>query len=238
MSAEKEADWVYGSGAYRIASYDPTLLPLLPAYDQSPPSRFDDPEREFRVRYVARSLRGCFIEAMAQWRPSSSEIVARAKAVKRSPRDITPAWETPQVPRAWLEKQFKVRLRAVRRNDVLYVPAVLPLLATDENVAAEVTVQLGSDYHLDEAAVMLSGVRGRRISQAIARAVYDDRPRPDGISFRSRFDVTEDCCALFGDTAVEWLSSPELLRASCEEDRSAAVSAAERHGLKVPDGWT
>lgn len=230
-------DSLYTSGAYRVASYDPTLLPLLSASDQDPPGRFDDPRREYRVRYVARSLRGCLVESMAQWRPSSSEVVRIARSVVRSDRDIVTEWHVPAVPEAWLDRQRKVRLRAVQGSDIFDVSSKLAELATCSVVATEVASQLGPDYQLDEAALMLGGSRGRRISQAVAAEVYERDPRPDALFFHSRFDLSEDCWAIFDDVKVEFLTEPRYLDRSSLEDCDAARGAAERHGLSLPLAW-
>lgn len=237
MKDGSNADSVYITGAYRVASYDPTLLPLLAGSDQDPPGRFDDPRREFRVRYVADSLRGCLVESVAQWRPSASSVVEFAKAVARTDRDIEPAWHTPIIPQAWLEKQRKVRLRAAKHSGIFDLPSNIATLATSVAVAREVTDQLGGDYVLDEAATMLAGRRGRRISQAISAEVYRRDPQPDGLSFRSRFDITERCWAMFDHVDIEWLSSPECLDKECPEDYRAAEGAANHHGLALPATW-
>src|SRR6266550_2696501 len=39
-------------------------------------SRFDDPNRQFRVLYVAERRLGCFVEALAPLRPSLNDIAA------------------------------------------------------------------------------------------------------------------------------------------------------------------
>jgi len=231
------AEGVYVGGAVRVASYDPTLLPLFAADGEEPSGRFDDPRREFRVRYAAHSVRGCLVELMSQWRPSASEVVARARAFKRSEFDIAPQWLDPAVPKAWLSQQYMVEFRAVRTTSIFDLPGNLADLSNDERIAELVVSGFGDDQVLDVATVMMAGPAGRRVSQQVARSVYERQPRPDGIHFRSRFDPDELCWALYSHCAIDWKTSARSLSSEDNDDRAAVKAAAAVHGLAVPQEW-
>lgn len=89
---------------------------------------------------------------------------------------------------------------------------------------------------LDEATIRLAGPVGRRITQAVSRALYEREPRPAGLAYRSRLDDAERCWALYGETLVRfgpaaWLSV---------EDPShidAVRAVANLYELPLPAVW-
>jgi hypothetical protein len=121
-------------------------------------------------------------------------------------------------------------LQAILNNE----PAVRALLDSADGRAALAVAS--RKPRLDQAAVRLSTPFGRELTQACSLAVWDRKPQPDGLHYRSRHDDTEDCWALYDHSAVD-IKSVVTISASVAEHRAALKDAAALWGLPLPPAW-
>lgn len=218
----------------------PPRLPAPPREDERPPNRFDDPHRAFVVRYTAATLRGCLLECSSRWR--------HHQATDERRRAVTGVHEDHQDSRAeaigaWLAQQRVGQLSTPRSSRFVDVndPRAQQALAGHPDVRQALELVKEAQAHvapeLDEATIRLSGPLGRGVTQAVARAIYDEHPRPDGVAYRSRLDDSERLWAIYGFVEVTFHSDEQLSRE--DPDHVAAVSAATAlWGLPLPPEWT
>jgi len=248
MSAASAAPLWPPDGTVRVHR-DPQALPQLA--DEPGVNRFDDPRPRtidrFLMRYTANSLRGCLLELLAGLR-ELPEVRDREGAIDTDDPDFV---EAPSV-EEWqhiadfldgrkVAKVDATPLSAVSINDPSLQheldsePAVRAVL--DSPAAAEALLESGGRrVHLDNAAVRLSSEVGRYVTQACALALYDRRPRPDAIHYRSRHDDIEDCWAVYHHAEVT-IGEPERLSPQVNEHVIALRSVAELWNLPLPPAW-
>lgn len=89
---------------------------------------------------------------------------------------------------------------------------------------------------LDEGTIRFTGSVGRRITQAVSRALYEREPRPAGLTYRSRLDDAERCWALYGETPVRF-DPAVALSAEDASHLKAVRAAAALYDLPMPDPW-
>ncbi len=179
--------------------------------------RFDDPRRLFRTLYAAERRLGCFVELLAAFRPSP-QALALLRAVENADEPLTSGVVPPDWARKRCGRAFRLRpgqrwldLRAFETREAL------------RGLLAGELVRLGLD-DLD-----VSGVRGprRELTQAIARLAYEHGFA--GLAYRSRFDDSLDCWAIFEGAEFEPIGVAEPLTPADPD----LVEAATLFGLRV-----
>lgn len=226
-------------GALRVA-VDPARLPSEPRGGEPGRNRFDDPDGRFVVRYLAESLRGCLLELLARFRHSHTA-EARIAAVTGADDD----YDQPGADALadWLSLQQVGVCHLVEPAGALFDindPELLLKLDAHPEVRAVLDDSgLGTAddlARLDEGTIRLGGLKGRRITQAVSRALYERNPRPAGLTYRSRLDDAERCWALYGETPVDFEAAVTL---SPEDPyHLAAVQAvAALFALPLPRLW-
>lgn len=239
------------AGVFRL-HYDPGALPAV--QEQVGHNRFDDPRPNsldrYVVRYTASTLRGCLLESL-EWLRPDPEAVARETDVDD---DAEPDDEhrDPTVP-AWAAIKDFLRGRRVGR---LTGRGLRLLSITDPRLQAELDREPAvralldsadgrtalapggwSSARLDQAAIRLSTPFGRDLTRACSLAIWDRRPRPDGIHHRSRHD-DEHCWALFDHAAVRLVEVTPFAPETDQEHRRQIQDVADMWGLALPPAWT
>ena len=229
-------------GTVRVGP-NPTALPSPRRPDVRAPNRFDDPDAIFAVRYLADTLRGSLIELLARFR-YNDEAEARIRGVEHA-EDDDGAHPGPESLTDWFGlQQVVVSFQLSAPAGSLLVSVNDAGLLADLNdhprvrAALDAAVELGvcERPELDGGTIRLGGPVGRAITQAVSRALYEHRPRPDALAYRSRLDDDEHCWALYGDTKVTF-GEPVPLRPDNEEHRRAVQAAAELFNLALPEEW-
>jgi len=229
--------------------YDPQALPHLA--DEPGANRFDDPRPRtidrFLMRYAANSLRGCLLELLAGLR-ELPEVRDREEAIDIDDPDLVeaPVAEDWQHIADFLDDRKVATIDATAlstvsindpsvQHELNKEPAVRAVL--DSPAAVEALAEPGGRrVHLDNAAVRLSSEVGRYVTQACALALYDRRPQPDAIHYRSRHDDVEDCWAIYHHADVI-IGEPEYLSPEIDEHALALRSVAELWALPLPPAW-
>ena len=179
-------------------------------------NRFDDPLGEFRVLYAGESRLAAFMETLAPLRPSLADITGLSTAAGARIR------LTNRISVDWRRARRIARLRLVRgrRWLDLHAPETCEVLRGE---FADVLLQLGmADFDV-------SGARGpsRELTQQIARRAFSWGYA--GIAYRSRFDDTLNCWAIFEGDHYEPVGRPNPIR----RDNPDLHTAARRFGLTV-----
>jgi hypothetical protein len=203
---------------YRIGRPPDSLA--FPPWEFTGGERFDDPLGEFRVLYAAEQRLACFVETLASLRPPLQFLA-----------DMRPFWRGRMPPSVGVVPPDWHRRRLIGRF-TLELAGSPPLLdlrvaATYQGLRtalAPTLVQLGLP-DLD-----VSSARGpsRALTQAIARWAYDHGYH--GIAYRSRFDDSFDCWALFERASITPAGPSEAIRRTDPDLRAAAVL----FGLRLP----
>lgn len=221
------------TGVWRIHP-DPKALPSHPGPGETWPNRFDDPLGEYRVRYFATTRRGAFLEILGWWR-TEQQTRARLAAVE----DIDETVEPPLpdgVTRTFLDALRQAQATVVGASD-MFVDVADP--ETHQTLGRHGRVRLALDAsglgatgipaQLDEGTIRLGGPRGRLITQAVSRVVFAETEF-SGIRYTSRFDVREECWAVF-DSVHILFSDPEPISLTDPDLRDAAHIL----GVRLPD---
>lgn len=220
---------------------EPEALP--PRVETPGPNRYDDPRPQasnrFLVRYMATTLRGCFLETMAWLRPNSD--------ADRRIDDVTNAGEDDaegQLAQAVADYLKTRRVAACTfPDDASFVdihhPRTLQALDTDLNVQPLLDSPRGRDVlgerrrtsrpHLDQAAILLASEFGRQVTQHCSLAIWD-RGRSAGVAYRSRHDLTEWCWAAYEHVEVKFREQ-EPLSPRVPDHHAAVSSVAELWAL-------
>lgn len=151
--------------------------------------RFDDPEQEYRVRYVGVSRRGAFIERLAKYRPDLDAIAAINDVQADAPALV------PNLDAGWLDAN-EIASAAV---DVPLDNGIVDLSSGDGMALAYPAIEAakrrtGRTLHDYDAAVLLSATP-REFTQSISRYLFENGFA--GIAYRSRFALEELCVAFF-----------------------------------------
>lgn len=181
---------------------NPAALPSLPEEGETPPNRFDDPQRKYRVRYFATNKRGAFLEVLARFR-ADPETQARLGAVKSVDEKREPKLTPGSVPKGFLRALKEATAELVHPKSE-FVDLSAPETRATLNKHPEVRQALkglgpgksGSAVELDDATLKLGGRRGRPVTQAVSRVVFDESSAA-GIRYVSRLDAAEPCWAIF-----------------------------------------
>lgn len=239
------------AGVLRL-HYDPVALPAV--HGQVGHNRLDDPRPNsldrYGVRYTGSTLRGCLLESLDWLRPNP-EAAAREAGVDDDAEPDDEHREAP--PPAWAALEDFLQGRQVarlagRRLRLLSIndsrlqaqldqePAVRALLDSTEGRTA-LAPRRRTTPRLDQAAIRLSTPFGRDLTQACSLAIWDRRPRPDGIHHRSRHDDDEHCWALFDHAAVRLVELTSFAPAANPEHRRQVQDVADLWGLALPPQW-
>ena len=231
------------AGVWRLHR-DPQQLP--PASEHPGENRYDDPRRNaddrYLVRYLATSLRGCALEALAWLRPDE-EADLRTEDVVGVEGDDAP--DLADAVADFLATRSVARCTFpgdVRFADI-HAPATLAYLDRDLNVEPLLTaprgrVALGDGRHrprLDQAGVLLASAFGRDVTRHSSLALWDLDPPHSGIAYRSRHDLVEWCWAAFDRTPVEF-KAPVALSPDIGDHYAAVHDVAELWQLPL-DRW-
>jgi hypothetical protein len=226
-------------GAVRVAA-NPTALPD----HRRGVNRFDDPQGQFLVRYLADTHRGCLIELLARFRPDATA-EARIASVSGVEDPADGAHPGPAAVQDWLSKQHVAHCRLDDPTGAVLVPvndAVLlarlnnhPAVRTALNTAVKVGA-CPPPGELDGGTIRLSGTVGRAITQAVSRALYEEDPRPTALAYRSRLDDEETCWALYDHARVTF-TNPIKLQATFPEHLRAVRAAAVLYAIELPAPW-
>lgn len=226
-------------GVLRVGP-EPARLPSEPRGGEPGPNRFDDPEGMFVVRYLAESLRGCLIELLARFRRNDTAEARIAAVVGAKDDRGRPGAEALA---AWLPRQRVAVCHLVEPAGLLLdVNDATLLVELDADPGVRVVLRasgLGTaddPARLDEGTIRLRGLVGRRITQAVSRALYEREPRPAGLAYRSRLDDAERCWALYGETPVRF-EPPVALTPEDASHLEAVRAVAALYDLPLPAAW-
>ena len=159
--------------------------------------RFDDPQRVFRTIYAAEQRLACFVELLATFRPSP-QVLSMLKAVANVDEPLVLGI----VPADWVRKRSLGAFRARPGQHWLDLRA----FSTREALRGELAEQLAQ---LGLSDLDVSAVRGpqRELTQAIARWAYMHGFA--GLVYRSRFDDSLGCWAVFEGAEFDPVGIPE-----------------------------
>jgi hypothetical protein len=231
------------AGAYRVHPA-PELLPLAPRPGEPGRNRFDDPEGEFRVRYLASTLRGCCVELLARWQDDqvAENHLAEVEGLDEFDDLDLPDPAKIQGVRDWAVKQKVVRCMVDNRELLIDIDSSELLVDLDKHALVRKALEespLGSETrraHLDHAVIRLTGRVGRPITQAVSRAVREMYPLVRGLAYWSRIDDNERCWAVYQEAPVRF-SAAERLDPANPLHRDAMRSAASLLQVTLPPEW-
>ena len=224
------------AGAWRL---HPRPGQLSSRATSPPKDRFDDPQLRYRVRYLATTRRGCMLEVLDHFRPNL-EAETKLSVVAIDGYSILDDEPAGSVPDRWLSVQQFGRgsmLPAARFADVRDSNLLAELNEHPDVKAALAASKLGRTTRLDGGTIRLGGPIGRAITQAVSRAIHDDENRYTGICYRTRFDDTEDCWAVFDDRAFVTFDPDEPLSLLNTAHMQALHDVAARYNLTLPPIW-
>lgn len=169
--------------------------------------RFDDPRwiRRFRVLYAAEQRLAAFVETLQKWRPSIEALAALNRVGLAS--GVVDATEEAAglIPADWHLKRGLSTLRLLPEQRWLDV-RVHDTRETLRNRLAHTLEALGyDDFDLSDTIG-----RDRRLTQAIALYAYLDGFQ--GIAYKSRFDDTFNCWAIFEGARFEQVGRLAIMR--------------------------
>lgn len=205
-------------------SRGPATGPLaFPPWEYIGTGRYDDPEGKYRVLYLAESATTCYVELLADQRPSLTALAALRLLPPGEPGDFEP--KLGRIPKAWLVDWCQAR--ALGRAELGPNQRWLDSYAAEtrrelRGALADRLLELGlDDFDFGDA---LS--RNRKLSQAVSRWAYEQGFQ--GIVFSSRFDYGLRCWAVF-DTADFQPLDAMLLNPEADELNAALTF----HGLAL-----
>lgn len=187
--------------------------------------RFDDPHCKapaepplgrFRTLYSGRPRLGCFVEALAKFRPDPT-FLAQMQALDASDDTVDTLADIGRIPADWREARAVSHFTLPTDTRWLDLRAA----ATIQELRKEFANLISRLGLLD---LDISSVRGprRELSQAIARRGYEDRF--DGLIYRSRFSDEYDLWAIFEHRCVpEPIGSPQPIESDDPDFRDAAA---------------
>jgi hypothetical protein len=199
----------------------------LPDWRYAPFSgRFADPEpdAQYRIRYVALTSYGSYVEALQKYRPDLTVLAAIAAVTH-----ATDPVQGPAIPADFFAKHALASAN-------LLVPADQGLfdLVTGEGMArahgaiAAASRASGFAFTDYDASTLLSATP-RKFTQALSRVVFEYN-QFNGIAYRSRFDPDAICLALFeGEHNFENADYDPMDKTSADLRAACAV-----HHLPVP----
>ncbi|WP_331722789.1 hypothetical protein OG848_47445 (plasmid) [Streptomyces canus] len=242
------------SGMVRVGRA-PEELPSRPCHEP-PIHRFDDPIGEYLARYGGEDLEICLIEVLARFRskPEVEDVLAEIVGVddgygRGVEHGEDSAGRPPHSKEETLREvlgELKTARVHVRQDGVcLDVSDPLERFELGKHPRVREAIQAFDQLvgnptdrssQLDGALIRLAGAAGRKITQAVSRAVYE-MVQYVGISYFSRWDDSKRCWAIWGDVEVI-VDDVQPLNPDNPEHRDAVQKAAKIHGLPLPSEWT
>jgi hypothetical protein len=197
---------------------DPLAWPL---WERIGADRFDAPHQQFRVLYAAEERFACFLETLASLRPSL-EVLARLRAL---PDDDSGSGipDFGRIPGDWNLKRMIGSLALSPGQRWLELRRVEAVQALRRELAETFAALGREDFDMSDA---LS--RDRPLTQAVAQWAYDQGY--NGIAYRSRFDVTQSCWAIFDGAHFAPLNVSTIAM-----DDPDFLKAAANFGLRLHD---
>lgn len=201
-------------------------------------SRFDDPEKEYGIRYLANSLQGCLIELLARFRlnPDAEE---RLEAVEGVDLDE----EKPELTREqgladWLAKPQRIgSCHLTEPTHLVDVNDGALLASLNLRPRIRLALSEAGETELDESTIRKRGEAGRRITQAVSRVLYEMEPRPGGLAYKSRLADEEQCWALYGETPVRFEPNMPELSVRNPVHVRLVRETAKRFVVALPPDW-
>lgn len=216
---------------------DPEALPRVDRA-AGPKHRFDDPEQQYSVRYLAETLYGCLMETMQRFRPPHrmSDVDDRLAEVTGVDTDDAQP-DIDRGLRVWLDGQFVTAASLIETQDALLKVAVaFDALCDDPRVESARLAHFHESPHLDLAHVLSGDSGGRAVTQAISRAVYDLDDRPAGIEYPSRRDLAIKCWAVFDRASIDFEGTSRLDPHDLTHKR-AVRDVCNRYSIEIPLTW-
>lgn len=229
------------TGAVRVAA-EPAALPT----HRRPVNRFDDPQCQFLVRYLADTLRGSLVELLARFRfdTEAEDRIAKVTGVDTAEGDG--AYVAAAALGDWLARQrvATCSLATPRRAVLLFVNDARLLAELNHHPRVRAALDAADlapgpqagRAELDGATIRLPGSRGRAITQAVSRVLYERDPRPAALAYRSRLDDEEMCWAVYDHTPTVFTAAARLDPA-VSDHLNAVRAAAALYGLQLPAPW-
>jgi hypothetical protein len=185
-------------------------MKLLPRELSSPVAghRFDSLTGEYDVIYFGTTLKACFGETLAPFRPD----LVVAEAVK----DDQGYMAAGDVPSDWRAKRLAVRVKPV--TDLPFLDVEAP--ETRERLRRELAVPLSL---LGARDLDVSDIRSsdRRVTRLVSQWAWgqhaDGEPRFAGIRYLSRWNSKWECWAVFDRTELELLKPTLPIHATMQE---------------------
>jgi len=229
-------------GALRVHPA-PDVLPPRPREGEPGRNRFDDPQGEFRVRYMADTLRGCLVELMARWQEDldAEEVLSAVDGLDEFGEEFPDPTRVEGI-RHWAASQRVGRGLIDHTATLVDVDRSPLLVELDKHPLVRDALRRsplsGDDYvaHLDHAIIKLGGPVGRPITQAVSRAIREWHPEIGGLAYESRIDRDERCWAVYEETRVRFAESEPLDPAN-PSHRVAMASAAQLLQIALPPEW-
>jgi hypothetical protein len=209
--------------------------------------RFDDPQRQYAVLYVAASLRGALLETMEpRLRQVSRALELMAAVQNASPQDGEADTDHTQGVEAWLGENKQAVLHVTVVDPLIDINDQSLLSALDDDAGVSTALAEATDLveagappaRLDQGIIRMSGPTGRRITQAVSRAAFTGfSPSIAGLAYRSRLGDEEVCWAIWSVSGVV-AASVTSLSPEDPEHRLAVQQAAATLGIPLPESWS
>jgi hypothetical protein len=224
-------------GVFRLA-IEPDRAPRPADTRVLQPGRFDDPERLYRVVYMAASLLGCLLEKLNGFREHEATMALLLNVADVI--DTRPVRS--MVTEGWIAVH---RLHGIEcQRELMFIDVHDARTHAELNTWLDIQAALydtrGPDCFVDFGTIQLAGADGRRITQAISRGVYERLQSIDGLAYRSRLEPDIWCWAAYADRVDGALAMTEgeALVPDNPTHRAALNSAALRLNLRLPDRWS
>jgi hypothetical protein len=197
------------------------------------------------VRYLADTLRGCFLEVLDHFRPNLEVEELLADVSGTTGFSVLDEEEPGLVQDEWLSRQ-RVAIGYLENPssdfvDVSHTNTLAELNRAPAVQAAfrdpEVRSAFGPNVRLDLGTICSGGPAGRKITQAVSETVYLLPTRPKGIAYVTRFDRDERCWAIFDDRANVDFTDPVQIDPTEVEHVEAIRSVRDAYGLVLPALW-
>lgn len=217
---------------------------LRPRESDSRPDRFDDPRNEYRVRYLATTLRGALLEVLDHFRPDADAEASLSSVTGVEGIDMLEEEPAGLMPEKWLSDQ-RVTIGTIGGHALFVDVANATTLAAlyYESVvqhalrSLEVRRTFGEQVRLDLGTICAVGEVARLITQAVSQAVFMHPTRPPGIAYVTRFDHDERCWAVFDERVMIEFSPPVPLDHTDEKHNTAVCQVAALYRLVLPPRW-
>ncbi len=164
----------------------------LPDWRYAPfTGRFADPANQYRIRYVAFSTYGAYVESLQRFRPDLELLNELAKVTDTDEPVLGPA-----IPAVFFEKHALAIADLVIPGDQGLLDLITGKGMARAHAAIEAASRRWGEALKDYDASTLLSATNRNFTQALSRVVFEYN-QFNGIAYRSRFDPDVICAALF-----------------------------------------